>query len=43
MKLGFILGAIIATWLTLTYPDQMRLAFTKVMAYVESAMTYFNS
>jgi hypothetical protein len=43
MKLGFIIGAVLATWLTLTYPDQMRIAFNKVMAYVESSMTFFNS
>ena len=43
MKLGFIIGAILATWLTLTYPDQMRGVFNKAMAYVEGGMTYFNS
>jgi hypothetical protein len=43
MKLGFIIGAVLATWLTLTYPDQMRIAFNKAMAYVESSMTFFNS
>lgn len=24
MKIGFILGALLATWLTLNYPDLMR-------------------
>ncbi len=35
MKLGFIIGALFATWLTLNYPDQMRSYFTKAVDYIE--------
>lgn len=40
MKIGFIFGAQLATWLTLTYPDQMRECFNKVVAYMESVTTF---
>ncbi|CAM6935587.1 MULTISPECIES: hypothetical protein [Escherichia] len=42
MKIGFILGALLAMWLTLNYPDQMREYFNKVVAYVESVTTFIN-
>ncbi|SUI39828.1 Uncharacterised protein [Salmonella enterica subsp. enterica] len=42
MKIGFILGALLATWLTLNYPDLMREYFNKVVAYMESVTTFIN-
>lgn len=42
MKIGFILGALLATWLTLNYPDLMRESFNKVVAYMESVTTFIN-
>lgn len=43
MKLGFIIGVVLATWLTLTYPAQMREAFNNALAYVENVMAFINS
>lgn len=43
MKLGFIIGALFATWLTLNYPDQMRSYFTKAVDYIESVATFIIS
>ena len=43
MKLGFIIGALFATWLTLNYPDQMRSYFTKAVDYIESVATFITS
>ena len=40
MKIGFIFGALLATWLTLTYPDLMREYFNKVVTYMESVTTF---
>ncbi len=40
MKIGFILGALLATWLTLNYPDLMREYFNKVVTYMESVTTF---
>ncbi|WP_434667816.1 hypothetical protein ACMYSO_21860 [Klebsiella sp. B345] len=30
MKLGFLAGAVLATWLSLTYPTEMRAVFDKL-------------
>ncbi|MEZ2604513.1 hypothetical protein [Kluyvera intermedia] len=30
MKLGFLAGAILATWLSLTYPSQMKTVFDQL-------------
>ena len=35
MKLGFIIGAVIATWMTLNYPSEMR----NVLAQVQTVMS----
>lgn len=35
MRLGFVGGAIFATWLTLTYPEQMEAAFEKLTSFVQ--------
>ena len=40
MKIGFILGALLATWLTLNYPALMREYFNKVVTYMESVTTF---
>ena len=40
MKIGFILVALLATWLTLNYPDLMREYFNKVVTYMESVTTF---
>lgn len=42
MKLGFILGALLATWITLNNPDMMRECFNKVVASMESVTTFIN-
>lgn len=35
MRLGFLGGAIFATWLTLTYPSEMATAFEKLTSVVK--------
>ena len=34
------IGALLATWLTLNYPDLMREYFNKVVTYMESVTTF---
>ncbi|MGV7963799.1 hypothetical protein QPK13_22865 [Photorhabdus tasmaniensis] len=43
MKLGFVLGVLLATWLTLNYPNQMRDFFNKATAYMEGVTTFITS
>ena len=35
MKLGFLAGAVLATWLSLTYPTQMRAVFEQLVTIVQ--------
>lgn len=35
MKLGFLAGALLATWLSLTYPTQMRAVFEQLVTIVQ--------
>ncbi|HAS1742017.1 TPA: hypothetical protein I4G32_08415 [Enterobacter hormaechei subsp. oharae] len=34
-KLGFLAGAVLATWLSLTYPTQMRAVFEQLVTIVQ--------
>ncbi|SUY92790.1 hypothetical protein EDF88_4663 [Buttiauxella sp. BIGb0552] len=43
MKFGFIIGAIFATWLTLTYPSQMSEYFSKFIEAVNSSVSFIKS
>lgn len=43
MKLVFLCGFVLATYLTLNYPETMRGAYNKAVEYVNSGMTYINS
>ena len=38
MKLGFLAGAILATWLSLTYPSQMRAVFDQLTNIVQQVL-----
>ncbi|MHC5178847.1 hypothetical protein [Serratia rhizosphaerae] len=35
MKLGFLAGALLATWLSLTYPAEMKAVFDEVITLVQ--------
>jgi hypothetical protein len=38
MKLGFLAGAILATWLSLTYPSQMRAVFDQLTTIAQQIL-----
>ncbi|WP_455427331.1 hypothetical protein [Dryocola sp. LX212] len=35
MKLGFLAGALLATWLSLTYPAEMKAVFDELISLVQ--------
>lgn len=38
MKLGFFAGAILATWLSLTYPAEVRTVFDKLVTIAQQVL-----